>query len=329
MSRRLQHLAVLTATASLVVTMASPLAHAATGAAAVVVTPTQAKAIVQAYEKANNKANATFDTALQDKHEEGAAKAVDDAVFRVAKKVGVLPFPAVTAVGVKVLVPRQTAYPAIFVAFLHPKEAGQSTAKFTDALVFKRDSASSPWRVADGTAFPAAAPAFTVDKDGYIPALTTSALSVTPAQVYPSWIKAQNVAGRGGTASATWAQNSLFKRFVALPAAATVDNRLTASSAHFAPLCVASVTGALCFVSTAIVDDVGLTKAERAAGDGYKVSTVDDQASLGGVAPGVYVALHVVGQRSVAIIVPRRGGKGGVALVGYVSQATAGRGTLA
>src|ERR1700712_2596928 len=166
---RPRRLAALTAAASMVVTLAAPLARAATPA--VVVTPAQAQAIVASYIVVNNKANATYDTALQDKHEEGAARAVDDALFRIARKVGVGPLPASAAVGTKVFVPRQTGYPAVFVALLHPKLKGQAASAFTAAFVFRRDSAKATWKVADGTTFPGAGPALTLGADGYLPTL--------------------------------------------------------------------------------------------------------------------------------------------------------------
>ena len=327
MPRPLRSLAALTATASLLVTLAAPLARASP--VVVVVTPAQAQAIVLSFIAVNNKANATYDTVLQDKHEEGAARAVDDALFRIAKRVGVGPLPATAAVGTRVFVPRQTGYPAVFVALLHPKLKGQPASAFTAAFVFRRDSARATWKVADGTTFPGAGPALALGADGYLPTLRPQTLLATPTALYPLWIAAQNRAARGATVPAVWARNSLFRKYIVLSASAAAHDRVGASSAHFAPLCVASTVGALCFVVTTTVDDLTLSPAEVAAGAGYRVDTVDQQISLGGIDRGVYDNLHFVSQRSVAITVPRKGAKGTLQLVGYDSEAVAGRGVKA
>lgn len=322
MHRRVRHPAVVVALAALVVT--GPPAAAATPKQ--VVTPAQAKAIVQAYSVANNKANATYDTAAQDRHEEGPARTVDDALFGIARKLSLGPLPASSLVDVRVYVPRQTAYPAVFVAFAHAQLKGEPVEPFTAAFVFRRDSATATWKLADETNFGAAPPRLTLDSGGYLPALRPATLLVTPAVLYPSWIVAQTLAGRGANAPPAWTRTSLFKRFVVLsPTLAEHDQRI-ARSEHFAPVCVASVAGALCFVSTLLTDDLTLTPAEVAAGAGYHVDTSDDQMTLGGVDRGVYLSLHLVSQRSVAVSVPRKGGKGGLALVAFDTAALAGRG---
>ena len=327
MHRRVRHLAALVAVASVVISLGATRDTVALAATPTpVVTPAQAKVVVLAYNVANNKANATYDTALQDKHEEGPARAVDDALFRVARKVGIGPLPANSLVGTKVYVPRQTSYPAVFVAFSHPQEKGEPVSTFTAAFVFRKDSSKATWKLADETNFAGAGPAMAVGKDGYLATVAPSTLQMTPALLYPSWIVAQTLAGRGANAPAYWARTGLFKRYVVLSAALATHDRRVASSEHFAPICVASAAGALCFVSTLLSDDLTLTPAEVAAGAGYHVDTADDQMALGGVDRGVYLSLHLVSQRSVAIAVPRKGGKGGLQLLAFDTEAIAGRG---
>jgi hypothetical protein len=329
MPRRSHYAAALTVAVSLAaaMTVAVPAAQATTSAA-VIVTPAQARVIEAAYDVTNNKANATNDIALQDKHEEGGARALDDALFRVAIKVGVASDTPYKAEGVQVFVPRQTSYPAFFLSYIHPKFSGEATSKYVSATLFERDSAASTWKATEATFFSAGdAAKLTVDKDGYIPTLVPSTLSVSPAKLYAAWIAAQNAIGKGGKPSAAWAYNSVM-RGVVLPAADVTDDHLVSSSAHFPALCLASTAGGLCFLTTTIVADFSLTPAEIAAGNRYPIVNSGDQVNAGGVALGSYTSLHVVEQRAVAIDVPRLRGKGGLALLGFNYGATSGRGTL-
>ncbi|MDX6211082.1 MAG: hypothetical protein QOF82_169 [Frankiales bacterium] len=331
MPRPSRALAALTLTAAL--TTATTIGASGAQAAAtakVVVTPAQALAVVSSVARTQNKADLNYDIALQDTVETGAARMADDGDFRISKIVGYSPYPPFSYVGTRVYLPRQTHYPALFLALTHVKTAGQRTSTDTLALVFQRASASARWKVSAEVSFAAGAvPAFSVGSNGYLPALAPSTLAVTPTAMYPALLTAQGLAARGGKPSAAWAYNSLWKTQLSLSAAQAADTHETFSSTHLAPVCFASKVGALCLTSTKEVRLETSTAQELAAGIFWNVRTVDDRYNEGGVALGSYATIRTVALRQLAVLIPRKQAKAKLAVTAAIETPIAGSGTLA
>ncbi|MDX6257037.1 MAG: hypothetical protein QOJ11_3371 [Frankiales bacterium] len=321
--------ALTTAVALSALTSIGASAAQAAAPAKVVVTPAQALAVVGSVARTLNKADLDYNTALQDTVETGAARVADDGDFRISKLVGFPPYRPFSYVGTRIYLPRQTHYPARFLALTHGKSAGQPASKDTVALVFQRASASSRWKLSAAVSFaPAAVPAITVGKDGYLPDLAPSTLAVTPKAMYPALLKAQGIAARGGKPSAAWAYNSLWRSRLSLPAAQAVDTHETFSSTHLAPICFASKIGALCLTSTKVVRLETSTAQELAAGVYWNVNSPDDRYSEGGVAQGRYSAIRTVAQRQLAVVIPRKQAKTKLAVTAENWSPISGRGTL-
>ncbi|MDQ6616618.1 MAG: hypothetical protein M3083_18210 [Actinomycetota bacterium] len=169
-------IAVLTVTASACNGSGS---HGATPAAATtttaspLVTPDQARAAVLAVSAVNHEVNSTLDIAKQDTIEAGVAQFQGDAVFRGWRAEGFTSFPPgypnFTDVVTSVFVPRQTTYPAIFLAYIvqQPDRPGPAYAAYA---LLSRDSPASNWRLeaiaGAGPPGTLAAPIL-VDPDGY------------------------------------------------------------------------------------------------------------------------------------------------------------------
>ena len=136
----------------------------------VVLTPAGAVAVVKDYLTANNLANAHWDLRLQNAHEAGSAAVIDDAYFRIGTAVGLPHTPAFGATGVKVYLPRQTRYPAVFVAYYRSKIVGKPAGKGTNVALFQRASVRDRWRVTSEPYIPAGfeVPRFTVDAASFV-----------------------------------------------------------------------------------------------------------------------------------------------------------------
>ncbi|MDX6254497.1 MAG: hypothetical protein QOJ11_831 [Frankiales bacterium] len=301
-----------------------------------VVTPAQAASIVKAYLRANNAANAHFNRALQDRHEAGSAAVIDDAYFRIAVKVGLPPVAPFQASGLKVYVPRQPRYPALFVAYYHAKFSGKPAARDTSVALFQRRSARDTWRVISEPTIPAGfeVPKFVVGPDGYLPTLAGTTLAYSPTRLNKLWIAAQTADAAGKPIAAVWARTALLKTFGQSTSplnAATrrvVSERDTFKSSPFAPVCVASRRGALCFVSTTFRSAVTVPPALRATGYRLWILSSSDQYYSGGLPLGRnYVALTVASQREAAIEVPRAGSPGGLRLLAQNFGRLSGTGT--
>jgi hypothetical protein len=282
-------------------------AYAQTAVAPVVVTPAQALAVLKGYTATVNTANKTYNTALRDTVEGGAARLLDDADYRLSTLLGYSTYLPIKDVSPRVLVPRQAHYPAVFVALTRLKYGTQPAGTYTYALLFQKASATAAWKMTASPDFSSAdIPKFAPDKDGYLPSLDPSTLSVTPAALYPALLKAENLAGAGKKPSAAWAYNSLWRNYLTVPVSATLDVHESFASTHLAPVCLSSRTGALCIASSTNVEVDTLTQAELASGSRYVIDSQDLQYNAGGIAQGRYTQLRTVGQRQVAIIVPRK-----------------------
>jgi hypothetical protein len=331
---RLKHVAAL-ATAALTtltltaVTMTGAVAQAKTATPAVVITPAQAATVLATYATTVNQANATYDTALRDTVEGGSQRQLDDADYRLSILLGYGTYLRIKDVAPRIYLPRQTRYPAVFVVFTRTKYGNEATSTGSNALLFQKASSVAPWRVTASPGFDKAdLPAFAVDKNGYLPTLDAATLSVTPAVLYPALLKAENLAATGHQPSAAWAYNSTWKQDLSLSRADAVDQHLTFSSTHLAPVCLATKIGALCFTSSAEVETDTLTDAELANGVRYTVDTRDTQYNAGGVPQGRYTMLRTVRQRQIAVVVPRKPTKAKLNVIGETWGTISGRGTI-
>jgi hypothetical protein len=320
--------AALTTFALLIAGTATP-AYATAAAAPVVVTQAQALAVLKAYTATVNKANKTYDTALRDTVEGGAARLLDDADYRLSAIVDYKPYLPIKNVTPRVLVPRQTHYPAVFVALTRTQYGTNPVGKFSYAMVFQKASSTAAWKMTASPTFAAAdLPTFAPDKDGYLPALDTSTLSVTPAALYPALLKAENLAGSGKKPSPAWANNSVWRDDVTVAQADVADYRETYASSHLAPVCIASRTGALCIASSIDLQLATLGATEVAAGTRYDIDSPDLQYNAGGIAQGRYLQIRTVAQRQVAIIVPRKHSATKLAVTGLLWGPISGTGVL-
>ena len=295
-----------------------------------VVTPNQALAVVKAYRATVNEANKTYDTSLRDTVEGGAARVSDDADYRLSTSVGYEAYLPIKDVGLRVLVPLQSHYPAVFVALTRTRYGTNAAGKYTYALLFQKSSSQAGWKMTASPSFSSAAlPVFSLDKNGYLPALDASTLAVQPAALYPALLKATNLAGAGQDPSAAWALNSIWRDDLVLSAADRVDRRQTYGSNHIAPVCIAIRTGGLCFASAAEVEVDTLTPAELGQGFTYVIDSMDRQYNAGGVAQGSYTMLRTVQQVQAAVLVPRKGASTKLSLNGVLFSTISGTGTLA
>jgi hypothetical protein len=284
----------------------SATASAAT-VASPVVTPKTALAATNAVAKVLSKAGTTYDKRLQDTVDAGASQVADDGDFRVSQKVGYEAYRPFTWVGTTVYVPRQTHYPATFLALTHYKSAGSATSKDPVALVFVKASSKARWHVVAAVGLTATSvPRFSVGKDGFLPTLATSTLMVTPTAMYPALLKAQTLAARGAKPSAAWAYNSVWKKYLSQTRTEAIDTHETFTSTHHAPLCFASTVGAFCLTSSTEVRLQTSTAAELAAGLYWTVSSQEQQYDAGGIPLGSYATIRTVAQRQLTVVIPRK-----------------------
>lgn len=301
-----------------------------------VLTPAGAVAVVKDYIAANNRANAHWDLRLQNAHETGSAAVVDDAYFRIGAAVGLPHTPAFVATALKVYLPRQTRYPAVFVAYYRPKPVGKPAAKYTNVALFQRASSRDRWRVSNEPYIPAGyeVPRFDVDAAGYIPAWDPASMSVPAAQLNRWWVTAQFAGAAGRAPAKAWARTSLLKGYASdtssLNAATQrlVTQTFTFAATRFPPVCLASRRGALCFLSTNFSVTATVPPALRAAGYRLWILSSSDQYASGGLPLGRnYTGYTVTSEREAAIDVPRKHAPGGLRLDAEASGRLHGVGT--
>jgi hypothetical protein len=133
------------------------------GAPRIVVTPTQAKAAVTAWNQLDDTAASNLDANMLAQLEAPPLLGVDVPGFQDAKARGESPPPVVGVANVSVYVPKQTSYPAQFLARL---DGANGT---TNYFVFVKASKQAPWKAAYRASLVsnAAAPELTLDRRGY------------------------------------------------------------------------------------------------------------------------------------------------------------------
>jgi hypothetical protein len=305
------------------VAVAAPVA-----AGAVVVTPAQALAIGRAYFAGNTKANAHLDRALQDTLEGGSAAYMDDATFRLYKQAGLPGWAQHAVTKTRVYVPRQTGYPAIFALSYHEVVSGKVSAD-TDYSLFRKGSSTDRWRVVSEPWIASGdrgdpVPSFTVDEAGYIPALTTSALMMSPSEMYKAWLRLQKLASEQAPIPAEWSQRGAFLWYYDTAGGDGFTDTFTATA--WAPLCLAAKSGALCFTSTAQRQTWRLFPSEVAAGLRLTVKTAQDRANSGGVPDGSYIGFKTLLQAEAAIFIPTKARSGGLLYLGGTHSPISGTG---
>ena len=117
----------------------------------------------------------------------------------ISRKVGLPALPAFKAVGLQVFVPRQTTYPAVFVASFHQQVKGYPAGTGTMLLLFERPTASDRWSATYWTyqRHGDAGPHFAVGKDGYIPVFSPYGLAATPRVLKKKWVGVEYEAVHG------------------------------------------------------------------------------------------------------------------------------------
>ena len=153
---------------------------------ATVITPDQARNIVTAAWALHGEALATSDENLMAALETGSALELD--LGRCICSNGYNPFGPIQDLAV--MVPRQTAYPARFMAQVATSAAGAGSSSrdpYLAFVVFTRDSVAVPWRMALIGGFSTQGPARTspvsLDAEGYL-AAASQAPKVDPATVH-------------------------------------------------------------------------------------------------------------------------------------------------
>lgn len=155
-------------------------------AASPAVTVAEARAVLARFSTNNSAANASLDTALQNRNEAGSAAAIDDEGYLLARKQGetALPGGHFSFVSPSFFIPAASGYPQVFWAYATSSVGGAHS-----VLVFQRASAGGPWRVVyepglDATP-PVKLPAVASDARGLASAVGARAtgLRVAPGQV--------------------------------------------------------------------------------------------------------------------------------------------------
>lgn len=294
-----------------------------------VITPAQAATVFAGYTVTENKANKTYDQALMDTVLAGSARQLGDADYRISQAVGYAPYLPVTHVGTRILMARQTGYPAEFLVLTRDKWGSQKTQTITAALLFQKADANSDWQLTNNVGLAAAdVPSFAVDSSGYLPTLAVATLQVAPAALAPALLKAETLAEQGHAPSAAWADDSLWKQDLSQPAAWAHDQAYTFSSSHLAPVCLAATKGAVCFASSLDVRLRTLTAAETAAGSRWTVKDIDSAYDDGGLAAGSYTTMRTVQERQVVVVVPRKKAGARLVVTGDSYGPISGKGTL-
>jgi hypothetical protein len=147
-----------------------------------VVTPSQASTILAKLDAVDAKANAALSPKLLSTVETGPALAVDTRFYAANKKAGI-PFPVSQVSGRTVFVPRQTSFPAFFVA-----SETLTDSKGNDVVsvyLIQQATKGAPWKIAlyaNGTSG-TPPPDITLDASGYA---LVAAQKKGPAEVSPT-----------------------------------------------------------------------------------------------------------------------------------------------
>ncbi len=273
-----------------------------------VVTPTQAKAIVTHWVATMNKAEATYDRKLLATVTSAETLAIIDARFRISHHVGLAHRPGYKAVGLQVFVPPQTTRPALFAVSFHEQKSGKAPTKFLTLMVFRQPSASTAWRATNLTYIRPGGPVphFVVGKDGYIPALNSAALSITPKFLNAKWIALEETAVLGHPLSSQWARtpllNDLGSGFAPNDARSVFYGKVSPTA--YPPLCLAAVGGALCFLSSAELFRSTMRAQPVAQGWRFILKTPEDRYEYGGIAAGNYTQLSANYLTEVGVLLP-------------------------
>lgn len=133
-----------------------------------VVTPAQAKAAVTAWNQLADTAASNLDANMLDQLEAPPLLGVDVPGFQDAKARGASPPPVVGVANVSVYVPKQTSYPAQFLARLDGANGA------TDFVVLVKASKQAPWKAAyrANLVANATAPDLALDRRGYAAVIT-------------------------------------------------------------------------------------------------------------------------------------------------------------
>ena len=136
-----------------------------------VLLPADARNIVDEVNAGSDQANATLDESTQASVETSPALDVDDAVFKRARALGSSSIGSPGEIEEAVtFVPRQTDYPAQFVAFVKTDAPDNPSIPATNWLwTYEKAAADEPWKLAMYVVLPAdfAAPEIEVDQDGF------------------------------------------------------------------------------------------------------------------------------------------------------------------
>lgn len=172
-----------------------------------VITFAQATAVVKAYGVENNSVLKSNSVTANDKIEEGWAAEVDDFAYGNAQY-QTSPNAAQTLTVDKIILPRWTAYPAVFLAEVTLVTPTASPAH--NLFLFGRDSATAPWRLAAATVvFPNTPyPSFATTPDGYAELATASSNLATDETGASTQYADYMNAGLAGQASTTFADGS-------------------------------------------------------------------------------------------------------------------------
>jgi len=129
----------------------------------VVVTPAQAKAAVTAWSQLVDTAAPTLDVNILSQVEAPPLLALDTPVFQDAKARGMPAPPVTTIANVTVYVPKQTFYPAQFLAHI------EGSLGFNALYLFVKASKHAPWKAVYQATLPANAPPpdLALDRRGY------------------------------------------------------------------------------------------------------------------------------------------------------------------
>ena len=285
-----------------------------------VLTPADAKKVVEAYGDNNNKSNAAHDSAMQAEYQRDSARAISTANYNIARRVGLPAYDPFTFDATRVFVPRQTTYPAVFVAATHFKVAGKPASKKTLLYLFRSDSADDAWRVSSWAYVPEGAepPKFDVDSDGYIQQLDPTSMSITTEKLTEVWLAALSASYSARPLSTAWTPTAALKE-MPYPPKKHIRLDHTFSRGSYDLVCVATSGGALCFVSA--------TWSRRLSVDGgyaLSVTSPEAQASNGGIAAGKYSNISVTLLHNAAIEVARISGRGSLRLHAYDAQPISG-----
>jgi hypothetical protein len=147
-----------------------------------VVTPSQASTILAKLDAVDAKANAALSTKLLSTIETGPALAIDTHFYAANKKAGI-PFPVSQVSDRTVFVPRQTSFPAFFVAYETLTDSKGND--FVVVYLIQQATKGAPWKIAlyaNGTSG-TQPPDITLDASGYAHVATQKK---GPAEVSPT-----------------------------------------------------------------------------------------------------------------------------------------------